>query len=74
MFAYGLAKTATHGISMMAAQRKDLPKDSVVTTILPYFSKLINCRDVIDTPQNRAGMPDADHSTWADPNKLAQLL
>ena len=41
MLAYGLSKTATHAISMSASLREDIPKESIVTTILP---------ETIDTP------------------------
>jgi NAD(P)-dependent dehydrogenase (short-subunit alcohol dehydrogenase family) len=29
---------------------------------------------LIDTPRNRADMPDADHSTWVDPKDLAAVV
>ena len=29
---------------------------------------------LIDTPRNRADMPDADYSTWVDPNDLAAVV
>ncbi len=29
---------------------------------------------VIDTPQNRAAMPDADHTLWVAPDDLAQVM
>lgn len=35
MLAYVLSKTATHAISMNAAKREEIPKDSTVATILP---------------------------------------
>ncbi len=28
----------------------------------------------IDTPENRAALPDADHSKWADPGDIAEVL
>jgi len=30
--------------------------------------------ETIDTPANRESMPDADQSTWAPPEKIAQLV
>lgn len=30
--------------------------------------------NIIDTPQNREAMPDADFSTWASPKKVAEIL
>ena len=29
---------------------------------------------LIDTPRNRADMPDADHDTWVSPTELAQVV
>jgi NAD(P)-dependent dehydrogenase (short-subunit alcohol dehydrogenase family) len=29
---------------------------------------------VIDTPANRAAMPDADHSTWVKPEEIARVI
>ena len=36
----------------------------------------VNCilPGTIDTPQNRAAMPDADHSTWVPPEALADVV
>lgn len=36
----------------------------------------VNCvmPSIIDTPQNRAGMPDADFSTWVSPAQLAEVI
>lgn len=31
-------------------------------------------RTTIDNPANRAAMPDADHSTWLPPIKIAELV
>jgi len=65
MLAYGLSKTATHAIALNMSQGNDIPKDSVVTSILP---------EVIDTPENRKAMPDADFSTWTTSRSIAGLL
>lgn len=29
---------------------------------------------IIDTPQNRAAMPDADHASWVSPDRLASTI
>ncbi|MEC8299466.1 MAG: SDR family oxidoreductase, partial [Pseudomonadota bacterium] len=36
----------------------------------------VNCilPGVIDTPTNRAQMPDADFSAWVDPAKIAEVI
>jgi NAD(P)-dependent dehydrogenase (short-subunit alcohol dehydrogenase family) len=36
----------------------------------------VNCilPGTIDTPQNRASMPDADHSRWVPPGALADVV
>jgi NAD(P)-dependent dehydrogenase (short-subunit alcohol dehydrogenase family) len=36
----------------------------------------VNCvmPSIIDTPQNRAAMPDADASRWVTPEALAEVL
>ncbi len=47
----------------LAAEHKD---DGInVNCILP---------GTVDTPQNRAAMPDADHSTWVPPSALADVI
>ena len=58
-YAYGMTKSATHALALHMAERTDIPESSTVVTILPQ---------VIDTDANRAGMPDADHSTWTPPS------
>jgi NAD(P)-dependent dehydrogenase (short-subunit alcohol dehydrogenase family) len=30
--------------------------------------------DIIDTPQNRAAMPDADHARWLEPRAIAKVV
>ncbi len=47
----------------MAAETKHL--DINVNCILP---------GTVDTPQNRAAMPDADHDTWVPPEALADVM
>ena len=29
---------------------------------------------IIDTPSNRAAMPDADHDAWPKPDELARVM
>eukprot|EP00343_Euplotes_focardii_P006737 CAMPEP_0205818514 /NCGR_PEP_ID=MMETSP0206-20130828/432_1 /ASSEMBLY_ACC=CAM_ASM_000279 /TAXON_ID=36767 /ORGANISM="Euplotes focardii, Strain TN1" /LENGTH=130 /DNA_ID=CAMNT_0053110925 /DNA_START=296 /DNA_END=688 /DNA_ORIENTATION=+ len=65
MIGYHLAKTATHSIAQNMATHEDLSEDSTVLTILP---------DVLDTPGNRAAMPDSDFSQWADVDQVASIL
>ncbi|OMJ70953.1 hypothetical protein SteCoe_30948 [Stentor coeruleus] len=63
--AYGLAKTAVHSLALNMATQESIPNTSVVSTILP---------EIIDTPSNRAAMPDANFSTWCDPIAIAGLI
>ncbi len=65
MLAYNLSKTATHSLAINLAQSDQLPAQASVVTILP---------DVIDTENNRAGMPTADFATWVKPDSLSGLL
>ncbi|PZG14920.1 oxidoreductase [Micromonospora craterilacus] len=43
-----------------------------------YRSAGVRCNtvlpSVIDTPTNRAAMPDADHSRWVDPAEIASVI
>lgn len=64
-FAYGITKQATHAIALQLAERVDIPKTSDVLCILPTM---------IDSPANRASMPDTDTSTWLPPEKVGELL
>ena len=66
-FAYGYAmsKAATHHLALQMAERTEIPENSTVVTILPQ---------IIDSEQNRFDMPDADHKTWAPPDKIADLV
>ena len=47
----------------LAAETRDL--DINVNCILP---------GTVDTPQNRAAMPDQDHDTWVPPEALADVM
>ena len=66
-FAYGYAmsKASTHHLALQMAERTEIPESSSVVTILPQ---------IIDTPDNRKDMPDADHSTWTPPEKIAEMV
>jgi dihydropteridine reductase len=61
MIGYGMAKAATHFLVESLAQ-SGLPEGSRALGVLPI---------TIDTPGNRAGMPDADTSTWTPTAEIA---
>ena len=64
-YAYAMSKAATHSLAQHLAQRTELPPTADVVTILPQ---------VIDSAANREAVPDADHATWAPPDKIAQMV
>lgn len=56
MIGYGMTKCAVHHlVKSIASDPKQLPAGAVTYGVLPI---------TLDTPGNRAGMPDADFSTW----------
>jgi len=62
--AYGAAKSAVIRLTeSMAAELKK--QDINVNCVLP---------STIDTPQNRAAMPKADHSRWVEPEAIADVI
>jgi NAD(P)-dependent dehydrogenase (short-subunit alcohol dehydrogenase family) len=62
--AYAAAKLGLHALVQTLA--KELKKSGVTANaVLP---------SMIDTPANRASMPDADPSTWVSPDQVAGLL
>jgi NAD(P)-dependent dehydrogenase (short-subunit alcohol dehydrogenase family) len=64
MGAYGAAKSAVIRLTeAMAAELRE--KNINVNCVLP---------SVIDTPENRAAMPDADPSRWVAPDDLANAI
>ena len=66
MTAYGMTKAATHHLLDTICQADSgLPENSVAIVILPI---------TIDSAGNREAMPDADTSTWTDPNDIADAL
>lgn len=62
--AYAAAKSAVHRLVESFAD--ELKSDSVrINAILP---------SIIDTPQNREAMPDADHAAWVSPREIADAI
>ncbi len=62
--AYAVAKSAI--ITLTEVQAEEVRDQGVrVNCILP---------SIIDTPANRAAMPDADHSRWPRPEEVARVL
>jgi NAD(P)-dependent dehydrogenase (short-subunit alcohol dehydrogenase family) len=64
MGAYAASKAAVMRLTeALAEELKD--KGATVNAILP---------GIIDTPQNRADMPDADFSRWVTPGQIAAVI
>lgn len=64
MAAYCVAKDAVIRLTeAMSAELRD--KNINVNCVLPT---------IIDTPENRAAMPDADPTRWVDPQDLARVI
>ncbi len=64
MGAYAAAKAGVHSLTQALAE--ELKGDNVtVNAVLP---------SIIDTPANRADMPDADPSAWVAPADLAAVM
>ncbi len=64
MAAYSMAKSAViRLVEALAAEHKH--SGITVNCVLP---------GTIDTPQNRAEMPDADHSRWVAPEAIADVI
>ncbi len=62
--AYAASKAALHALVRVAAEENKL-SGVTVNAVLP---------STIDTPANRAAMPNADFSRWVSPASLADLL
>ncbi|RKP23846.1 hypothetical protein SYNPS1DRAFT_24074 [Syncephalis pseudoplumigaleata] len=66
MVGYGLAKAAVHQLTAsLASDASGLPSGARVAAILPV---------TLDTPGNRAGMPNADFSAWTPLNDINKKL
>lgn len=64
MGAYGASKSAVHRLTEALAE--ELKSTSVtVNAVLP---------SILDTPQNRTDMPDADPAIWVQPSDLAEVM
>jgi NAD(P)-dependent dehydrogenase (short-subunit alcohol dehydrogenase family) len=63
MGAYAASKAGVHRLTESLAQ--ELKGRVGVNAVLP---------SIIDTPQNRADMPDADASAWVSPADLAAVM
>lgn len=64
MGAYAAAKAGVHSLTQALAE--ELKADGVtVNAVLP---------SIIDTPANRADMPDADPAAWVAPDDLAAVI
>jgi NAD(P)-dependent dehydrogenase (short-subunit alcohol dehydrogenase family) len=62
--AYGLSKSLIFRLAeLLNAEAKSA--DIVTSVIVP---------STIDTPENRAAMPDADFSTWVQPTMIAETI
>lgn len=64
MAAYGMSKAATHHLVKSMALG-GLPAGATALSVMPY---------TIDTPANRANMPDGDTSTWTPPSHFADRI
>jgi len=61
MISYGIAKAAVH--HLVISYSDGLPNGADICAILP---------GVIDTPMNRAGMPEANTDEWTPPDVIAE--
>ena len=64
MIAYTASKSAVAALTQALAQ--ELTDEQIwVNAVAP---------SILDTPANRAAMPDADYSRWVSPTDLAELI
>jgi NAD(P)-dependent dehydrogenase (short-subunit alcohol dehydrogenase family) len=63
MGAYAAAKSGVHKLTESLAE--ELKGKVRVNAVLP---------SILDTPQNRKDMPDADHAAWVQPDDLAKVM
>jgi NAD(P)-dependent dehydrogenase (short-subunit alcohol dehydrogenase family) len=64
MGAYAASKGAVHRLTESLAEELKC-KDITVNAVLP---------SIIDTPTNRADMPDADYAEWVRPDAIADVI
>ena len=64
MIAYTAAKSAVAALTQALAQ-ETVDDDIWVNAVAP---------SVLDTPANRAAMPDAEHGRWVAPDDIAELI
>jgi NAD(P)-dependent dehydrogenase (short-subunit alcohol dehydrogenase family) len=64
MIAYGLAKSLIFRVAEMMNDEAN-GTDVSVAVVVP---------SIIDTPQNRSAMPDADFAKWVTPEHIAQVI
>lgn len=64
MGAYAAAKAGVHSLTQALAEELK-PRGVTVNAVLP---------SILDTPANRADMPDADFSAWVSPDDLAAVI
>ncbi|XP_075425055.1 dihydropteridine reductase isoform X1 [Ascaphus truei] len=66
MMAYGMAKATVHQLCQsLGGEKSGLPTNSAAVAILPV---------TLDTPANRASMPDADFSSWTPLEFIAETF
>ncbi|XP_063315956.1 dihydropteridine reductase [Pelobates fuscus] len=66
MAAYGMAKAAVHQLCQsLGGEKSGLPTNSAAVAILPV---------TLDTPANRASMPEADFSSWTPLDFIAETF
>ena len=64
MVAYATAKAAVAAMTEALAQ-ETANEEIWINAVAP---------SILDTPANRAAMPDADHSQWVTPAAVAELI
>ena len=62
---YGAAKVAVHHLVRSLDETSGLPANTKTIGLAPQ---------VLDTPQNRTAMPEADHSAWPSLEEVAQQV
>lgn len=64
MTAYTASKAAVAAFTVALAEEVKLENIAVIAL----------CPSIIDTPANRASMPDADHKLWVTPAAIAEMI